>query len=103
MFFNEALIGHWVNRTKMQKRMWLEVLADVKPGAWNKMKAGILWPLCVICNRRGTPGGQATLLYTHSWLWGPFSLLVMSPGIPTVLAVGREYWLWEERSLRCSS
>lgn len=62
MVFNEVLIGHWVNRTKKQKRMWLEVLADAKLEAWNKRKTGLLWPLAVISNRRGTPGGQATLL-----------------------------------------
>lgn len=62
MFFNEVLIGHWVNRTKKQQRMWLEVLADVEPEAWNKMKAGLLWPVAVISSRRGTPGGQTALL-----------------------------------------
>lgn len=62
MFFNEVLIGHWVNRTKKQQRMWLEVLADVKLEAWNKMKAGLLRSFAVISNRRGTPGGQETLL-----------------------------------------
>lgn len=48
MFFNEVLIGHWVDRTKKQLRMWLEVLVDAKQEAWNKMKAGLLWPLAVI-------------------------------------------------------
>lgn len=62
VFFNRVLIGQWVYRTKKQQRMWLGVLADVKPKAWNKMKAGLLWPLAVISNRIGTSGGQATLL-----------------------------------------
>lgn len=37
VFLNEVLIGHWVNGTKKQQRMWLEVLADVKLEPWNKM------------------------------------------------------------------
>lgn len=48
--------------------MWLEVLADGKLEAWNKLK--VVWlffffflqPLPVISNRRETPGGQAALL-----------------------------------------
>lgn len=37
VFCNEVLIGHWVNGTKNQQRMWLEVLAEIKLELWNKM------------------------------------------------------------------